>query len=212
MLVMKTTLPAGKAGHILVLDGIAPTSLIQQVHKFAVEASDFVGMPGETVHGSDPDKKRTTDIRLNTRRWWTGDWSVAALKKRGVDVDAMDEGLAQVVGDAMRSFVLHYPHAGGCRLNDSGYQVQRYRRGEGFYSEHVDGSPLVEYGRMLAFILYLNTVKRGGETVFPLHEVQVSPVAGRVVVFPASWTHPHKAGVPVSSDKFMVSTFLYPII
>jgi hypothetical protein len=57
-------------------------------------------------------------------------------------------------------------------------------------------------------VIYLNDVEYGGETNFPLHEVAVTPKAGRIVFFPATWTHLHESRVPISSDKWIISSFI----
>jgi hypothetical protein len=57
-------------------------------------------------------------------------------------------------------------------------------------------------------VIYLNDVEYGGETNFPLHEIAVTPKAGRIVFFPATWTHLHESRVPISSDKWIISSFI----
>jgi hypothetical protein len=97
-----------------------------------------------------------------------------------------------------------------CMVSDTGYQVQRYKQNSGFYNEHIDGSPWISGSttRTLGLILYLNTVQEGGGTNFPFHQTTVDAVAGRVAVFPAYWTHPHEGLMPLSSDKWIVSSFI----
>jgi hypothetical protein len=98
--------------------------------------------------------------------------------------------------------------------NDSGYQIQRYHRCSGYYSEHIDGAPFFSYSanRMLGVIVYLNNVELGGGTHFPMHQLEISAVAGRVAMFPAYWTHPHSGLMPYSSDKWIISTFVQSVL
>jgi hypothetical protein len=56
--------------------------------------------------------------------------------------------------------------------------------------------------------MYLNTIERGGETFFPLHDLKIKATAGTISLFPAAWTHPHTSCVPISSDKWIVSSFI----
>ena len=95
--------------------------------------------------------------------------------------------------------------------SDSGYQIQKYAQCSGYYDEHVDGAPWYSYtsNRVLGVIVYLNTVCNGGETFFSLHNLDIAAIAGRVAIFPANWTHPHGGRMPMSSDKWIVSTFVF---
>ena len=98
-------------------------------------------------------------------------------------------------------------------LRDTGYLWQMYRKGEGFYREHVDGdqwSPAV-LDRVLAVVIYINTVEQGGETYFRFQDVNVKPEQGAVCIFPAHWMYPHQAMVPMSSDKLIISSFINSI-
>lgn len=97
-----------------------------------------------------------------------------------------------------------------CMTADTGYQVQKYAKNIGFYNPHTDGSPWVGNAshRTLGVIIYLNTVETGGGTHFPFHQTVIDAVAGRVALFPAYWTHPHEGLMPLSSDKWIVSTFV----
>lgn len=93
---------------------------------------------------------------------------------------------------------------------DSGYRIQLYSAGVDKYDEHIDGDPwsLTYQGRVCGVVMYLNNVEDGGETHFPLQGVSIKPEKGSVAIFPANWTHPHEAMVPLSGDKYIIATFL----
>ena len=94
-------------------------------------------------------------------------------------------------------------------IEDTGFQMQQYLKNFGYYRQHVDSMPGHWSGnRVLSCIVYLNTVTAGGETEFPLHEASVKPVAGRIVLFPATFTHPHAGRPAFSEDKWIISTFI----
>lgn len=93
---------------------------------------------------------------------------------------------------------------------DTGYRYQYYKKNTGQYKPHVDGSPFDEPGyaeRVIACIVYLNTVDEGGETSFPLHDVKVKAVEGRVCLFPCQFNYLHAGEIPTSGDKHIISTF-----
>jgi prolyl 4-hydroxylase len=72
------------------------------------------------------------------------------------------------------------------------WQVVKYQPG-GFYKEHWDyfdpafegNKPALQAGgqRILTILVYLATVKKGGETFFPSFDLKVQPKAGRAVLW-----------------------------
>ena len=84
-------------------------------------------------------------------------------------------------------------------------RLERIDPGQGF-GWHIDAGDGVLY-RCLAVVGYLNSVELGGGTEFLSQEKTVSPVEGRVVLFPPYWTHVHRGQPPVSGPKFTIACF-----
>lgn len=61
--------------------------------------------------------------------------------------------------------------------------------------------------RYLVFLWYLNDVEQGGETHFPMLDRHVAARAGRLVIFPPYWMFQHEGKMPISSDKYILSTY-----
>lgn len=97
--------------------------------------------------------------------------------------------------------------------DDTGYQIQKYKKNEGRYTFHSDDEITYdeENGiighRTVTFIFYLNDVEEGGETTFP--EFQVKPKKGSLLLFPATWNYIHSANIPTSSDKYIITGWIY---
>jgi|688.fasta_scaffold800423_2 hypothetical protein len=87
-------------------------------------------------------------------------------------------------------------------------RIKKYNKGEGFFSEHVDVRNYETAKRFLVIILYLNDVEEGGETNFPDYGISIKPSCGDVLVFPSTWTHLHQGNKPISSDKYILGTYL----
>ena len=98
------------------------------------------------------------------------------------------------------------------KIDDTGFQIQRYLKNEGFYTYHHDFYIEHKKYRILTFLFYLNDVEEGGETEFFYGKLKVKPETGKCVLFPASWTFPHKAIMPISNDKFVVTGWLHAFI
>ena len=84
---------------------------------------------------------------------------------------------------------------------------------DGYHAWHQDwGSHPLSNGRMLVGTLYLNDVEEGGETEFLYQNIKIKPEQGKLVIFPAYFTHTHRGNKPVSNKKYIISSWGYPII
>lgn len=91
--------------------------------------------------------------------------------------------------------------------------AQRYTAGNGGYPYwHSEVFPQAPYNdplhRILLFMFYLNDVEEGGETDFYYQNKSVKPKAGRMVIAPAYFTHTHRGQIPVSNDKYILTSWL----
>jgi hypothetical protein len=124
--------------------------------------------------------------------------------------------IANAVWSCLTSYIEHYPTLWSApNIVTTGHRIQRYYKNGGFYREHCDGFPWdasldrqENRIRILAIVVYLNTVEDGGGTVFPLHNYTAQAEVGKIVIFPTTWMFPHMGGVPHSNDKWIVSSFV----
>jgi len=88
--------------------------------------------------------------------------------------------------------------------------IQKYEKNKGLYITHVDD--YIDYNnktnRMIVFMWYLNDLHEGGETEFN-GTLKVKPEAGKLVLFPSTWTYPHTAIKPLSSDKYIITGWFW---
>jgi hypothetical protein len=57
-------------------------------------------------------------------------------------------------------------------------------------------------------IVYLNDVEVGGETEFLYPKIKVKPKKGSLVIFPSAYPFVHRGNKPISSDKYIIATWL----
>ena len=197
--------PAGKAGFIAYCDNVFEKEFCQNVINFCednIERSHY----GCTLSGVKRHIKNSID--------WNLDSNYTFPENLEQEIDhRINHELQRVVNLYQFSFT-HLESGNDSNYfcnNDTGYQIQKYEKNIGFYSQHIDGASWIDTNgpRTAAAIIYLNTVEYGGGTQFPVQNVTVDAVAGRVAVFPAYWTHPHSGLMPLSSDKWIISTFLF---
>jgi hypothetical protein len=90
------------------------------------------------------------------------------------------------------------------------FLIQRYKKNKGKYVYHDDAK--IEWKetqfRILTYIWYLNTLCEGGETEFWTN-YKINPEVGKLVIFPATWTYPHRGKMPVSNDKYILTGWIY---
>lgn len=197
--------PAGKAGHILVVDGLIDPQLCDKFISATIPIWETISYDGETIAGVDTLTKSSRDMGLSERSFqkknvpWTKEW------------EQIENGFLEGIHSAVSFYIAEFVQLQIWRgIRDTGFQVQNYPKNNGYYRYHIDSFPSLngECNRVLATILYLNDVEYGGETNFPLHDVMVKPKKGRIVLFPATWTHPHESRPALSSDKWIISTFI----
>jgi hypothetical protein len=92
-------------------------------------------------------------------------------------------------------------------------QAQRYAKGSGNYNYwHCEVYPMAPHNeqlhRSLLFMFYLNDVAEGGQTEFYYQNKAISPKAGRMVIAPAYFTHTHRGCVPISNDKYILTSWV----
>jgi Rps23 Pro-64 3,4-dihydroxylase Tpa1-like proline 4-hydroxylase len=96
-------------------------------------------------------------------------------------------------------------------LTTSTFMVQRYIQNEGKYIYHNDFH--VDYEkksyRVLTYLFYLNDVVEGGETEFFAGDIKIIPKKGKLILFPSSWTFPHCGKMPISSNKYIITGWIY---
>lgn len=86
-----------------------------------------------------------------------------------------------------------------------GMKLQRTVPGQGYHQWHFESAGLPVANRLLSFVLYLNDVAEGGETEFLYQAQRVAPKAGRLVLFPAGFTHTHRGNQPLSGAKYILT-------
>ena len=136
--------------------------------------------------------KRSTDLRISGREDWRD----------------IDRTLSQQLVATFNEFAREFPFFAANPFKDIGYDLQRTQPGE-YYHWHVDAGPGEFSQRQLVAIWYLNDVSGpGGETEFPLQQVAIQPVQGKLVLFPPFWTHVHRGVRLEQGVKYIATTWI----
>lgn len=85
-------------------------------------------------------------------------------------------------------------------------KVQKTGISEGYHVWHTEhGGDISSMRRVLVWILYLTDHEGSGETEFLQQGMRVEPRAGRVVLWPAGYTHPHRGNPVYDKDKYIAT-------
>jgi hypothetical protein len=79
--------------------------------------------------------------------------------------------------------------------------------GGGFHGWHFEDSCINSSTRRMVVQVYFNTIDEGGETEFLYLNKRVNAVQGRVIIFPAAYTHTHRGNPPIGQTKYIGTTW-----
>jgi hypothetical protein len=91
-------------------------------------------------------------------------------------------------------------------------RMKRYIPGSGDeFKVHTDSWCADTAKRFLVYFWYLNTVQVGGETEFYGLDrpVRITPEAGTLIMFPASWQYLHAGLPPISNNKYIIGGYFH---
>ena len=149
--------------------------------------------PGRIGQSADHDAsvKKSTDLVLSGKSHWQD----------------LDRELLRSLSLALHEFKQVFPFFNGA-FKDMGYAIQRSNPGE-YYHWHIDGGSHEFSQRQLVAIWYLNSLDdQGGETEFEYQDIQVTPEAGKLILFPPFWTHRHRGNTLRRGSKYIATTWV----
>jgi hypothetical protein len=86
-------------------------------------------------------------------------------------------------------------------------KLKKILEGGGFHNWHYENSSMMTSSRSFVIQAYLNHNFEYGETEFLYQGKREKPVAGDVLIFPASFTHTHRGNPPIGGTKYLATTW-----
>ena len=86
-----------------------------------------------------------------------------------------------------------------------GYNIQRYKPGEGYFGLHYERTGPLTSLRHLTFMTYLNNVKDGGETEFIYQKLKVKPETGLTLIWGSDWPFTHRGITSKTRTKYITT-------
>tara|TARA_E500000318_G_scaffold10645_3_gene9430 strand:- start:14414 stop:15004 length:591 start_codon:yes stop_codon:yes gene_type:complete len=111
-----------------------------------------------------------------------------------------------IIGSCMKNYMDEYIGLKNDRLISVTCKVQKTGPSGGYHVWHSEHSgDLSAMRRVAVWVLYLSTHEGEGETEFLQQGIRVAPQAGRVVIWPASFTHPHRGNPVYEGEKYIAT-------
>lgn len=85
------------------------------------------------------------------------------------------------------------------------WNIQRYFPTEGYFTAHCESSTLKSSHKMLVWMIYLNDILDGGGTSFPFYNKTINAEQGKLIFWPAGWTHLHHGVVSPTETKYIAT-------
>lgn len=87
-------------------------------------------------------------------------------------------------------------------------RLQKTLPGQGYHRWHFESSDTSTSTRIVAWALFLNDIEDGGETEFLYLSQRIKPKQGRLMIWPAAFTHTHRGNPPLSGEKYLLTGWL----
>lgn len=88
-------------------------------------------------------------------------------------------------------------------------KVQKTPTGGGYHVWHDENTSSGSSNRLAVWMLYLNDDYEGGETEFLYYKKRIKPERGKLLIWPAGYTHTHKGNMVLSGNKYVVTGWFY---
>ena len=153
---------------------------------------------GKIAGGLNPESKKSTDLTIRPRELEQEDHKPVR--------DYLEALFA-----CHQDYLEQWPFLKGVipRAEVSSFNIQRYEPGGHFLKVHSERTTLATSHRVLAWMTYLNDVEDGGSTQFVHQNLEVQPRKGKTLIWPAEWTHAHKANVLNAGRKYIITGWIH---
>ena len=110
-------------------------------------------------------------------------------------------------GEAVNQYLKKYSVLGQSDFLFYDLKLKHIPPAGGFHQWHYENTDVLTCTRQLVVQLYLNTIKEGGETEFLYLNKRVKAKVGRMIIFPAGYTHTHRGNPPIGEEKYIATTW-----
>ena len=105
--------------------------------------------------------------------------------------------------EALSIYEQKYHH--NMRLITQNFKIHFVEPTEGYHGWHQERGTWETMMQELVWMIYIEAPPEGGETEFLFQSVRVKPERGKLLMWPAFWTHHHRGNPPLGGTKMYVT-------
>ena len=137
--------------------------------------------------------------------------SHTSVKDAQLDIAAFNQTISNHIMTAVRAcleqYMNWYPFLKYFQYHSTTCLLQKTMPTEGYHDFHSESNNIACSHRTLVWSVYFNDINDSGETEFLYQKQKIKPKAGRVVIFPGSFTHLHR-GNPPYQTKYIATGWI----
>ena len=137
--------------------------------------------------------------------------SNAGVKDAQLDIAAFNPMISDHIMCAVRAcfeqYLDWYPFLKNFHYHSTTCLLQKTKPTEGYHDWHSESNNIACINRTLVWSVYFNDLEDSGETEFLYQKQKIKPKAGRVLIFPGSFTHLHRGNPPYEA-KYIATGWL----
>jgi len=185
-----------------VFENAIPDSLCDELIDAYEEGNDLNYSTNRQILGATPTKKQTGILFTNKERITDSVLFEHIHIKVKQFVDCAWQQYAQYSEKygVLESVASH-------RFYDS-IKIQKTKPAEGYHVWHCEADDREHGSRLLMVAGYLNDVAEGGETEFLYQGHKEQAVAGKLVLWPGSYTHIHRGNPSYDKEKAIITGWI----
>jgi hypothetical protein len=192
-------------------NSLCPDICNEIISKFENEIENDNVLPGATSQGLKLNIKHTLDFCIDTANGWDKITKMLKIElKHNINnyIYNLNDSIHYLPNNNSGLRYMLFSEKDMCYDNIT-LQIQKYQKQTGKFTFHNDFDIREDSNyRIFTYLWYLNDVIEGGETVF-FENHKIIPRAGTLVIFPANWSYPHSGKMPISSDKYIITGWIY---
>ena len=162
-------------------------SLIKFINK--LEECDNLGTPAVGRHTTDH-KSYNASCNFHTT---AGSW--------------LGTNFLPYIQDPVNDYLQKYSVLGRARFLLYDVKAKKIPLGGGFHNWHYENCSIASCTRQFVIQAYLNDSFEGGETEFLYLNKRISAKQGRIIIFPAGFTHVHRGNPPIGGEKYIATSW-----
>ena len=134
------------------------------------------------------------------------DWAFHSQQNYSVDPDLCSFFYKTLNKYYIEQYFEKYQSLSFCfQHTPKGMSVQRTGPRQGYHAWHCENADQSSANRILAYTLYLNDIEEGGETEFLYQGLKIKPETGKLIIWPAYFTHPHRGNPIYKGYKYIIT-------